>query len=64
MRLARYGIMPTLDFDQETSFAVNRIKPNVEPQSPPTIQTFPSKISESSDEPSDKKIRIYLLSQA
>ena len=52
--LARYGIMPTLDFDQETSFAatrINPVSPNVEP---PVIQTFPSKMDEPSKERSSE----------
>jgi DNA mismatch repair protein MutL len=48
--LARYGIMPSLDFDQETSFAANRITPVTESNDPPTIQTFPSRMEDIPDE--------------
>lgn len=50
--LARYGIMPSLDFDQETSFASNRITPRTEPSEAPIIQTFSSRME---DIPDDKE---------
>lgn len=50
--LARYGIMPSLDFDQETSFASNRITPRTEPSEASIIQTFSSRME---DIPDDKE---------
>ncbi|MCI5082183.1 MAG: DNA mismatch repair endonuclease MutL [Saprospiraceae bacterium] len=47
--LARYGIMPSLDFDQETSFASTRIRPYT-PPAPSSVETFPSKMDEDEDE--------------